>query len=148
MTLDLGYMIAFFLGLTYALVSGAINLFAGGDHDVGGHDVDIDHDIDFEHDHDFGGGDGGEGAVDFSPLSPVTISFFVAAFGGTGLVLTRVCHLPGILSLPLSTISGLIVAGAVFYLFFKIFRITQGSSEARVVDLMGIEAEVITAIPE
>ncbi|MEW6356275.1 MAG: NfeD family protein [Planctomycetota bacterium] len=149
LSLDVGYMIAFFLGLGYALVSGAINLLGGGDHDVGGHGMDVGHGLDVGHDHEIGhGGHAADGAVDFSPISPVTISFFVAAFGGTGLILSRVCHLPGLLSLPISTVSGFIVAAGVFYLFFKIFRMTQGSSESRVADLVGLEAEVITAIPE
>jgi len=35
----------------------------------------------------------------------------------------------------------------VAWLIYKIFQLTQGSSEAIVADLIGVEAEVITAIP-
>jgi len=35
----------------------------------------------------------------------------------------------------------------VAWLLWKVFQVTQGSSEAIVADLVGVEAEVITAIP-
>lgn len=143
--LDYGYLVAFFLGLGYALVSGMVNLIAGGHGGTDGHDIGAGHDAGG---HDLqDGGESGDGAIHFSPVSPVTISMFAATFGGVGLITSRVLHMPGLVSLPVATVSGLAVATAVFYLFFTVFRVTQGSSEARVSDLCGVEAEVITSIP-
>lgn len=151
-TLDHGYLAAFLLGVGYALVSGAINLIAGAGHgDVDlDHDVDVGHDVGAGHDHEFGHDadmDSGDGAVHFSPISPVTISMFVSTFGGVGLVLSRACHMPGLISLPVAAVSAFVVAAGVFYLFYTIFRVTQGSSEAHVSSLRGLEAEVTTTIP-
>jgi len=88
-----------------------------------------------------------DGALHFSPISPVVISMFLCAFGAAGLTLSRVLHLPAVLSLPIAAASAFAVAGCVFCLFFTVFRITQASSEARVLDLTGLEGEVITPIP-
>jgi membrane-bound ClpP family serine protease len=43
--------------------------------------------------------------------------------------------------------SGLVVAGVIFYLFYKIFQVTQASSEPTRETVLDIEAEVITPIP-
>jgi membrane protein implicated in regulation of membrane protease activity len=77
----------------------------------------------------------------------VTVATFATSFGGLGLVLARV-GLPGVLSLPLAGASGLALAGAVFYVFFLIFRVTQSSSAVSPRQSLGKPAEVITAIPK
>ncbi len=83
----------------------------------------------------------------FSPLSPTTLSSFVTAFGGFGLIFSKIeaTSSPWI-SVPLSLIGGLAVAAGVFVLFNKIFHATQSSSEGRVGQLVGHEATIITPI--
>jgi membrane protein implicated in regulation of membrane protease activity len=88
-----------------------------------------------------------EGEVQLSPISPVTITMFGTAFGGAGLVAFHALALPALYSLPMALLSGLIIAGVAFYAFSKLFQATEGSSEPRTSELVGLEAEVITAIP-
>ena len=47
----------------------------------------------------------------------------------------------------MALLSGLMIAGVAFYAFSKLFQVTESSSEAHVMELVGLEAEVITAIP-
>lgn len=139
------YLGCFIAGLGYSVFAA----FTSGM--FGGHDVDVA--ADFDADHGFGGDghDAGMGGdydpdVSFSPLSPVVISTFVCTFGGVGLMGTQMFHL-GYLSILPATPAGFLVAGFVFYLFNKLFSMTQGSSEVHVVTLQGKSAEVILAIP-
>jgi len=84
----------------------------------------------------------------FSPLSPTTIAAFVTAFGGLGMVFTKISITSNPwISAPLAVLGGLAIAAAVFVLFQQIFRRTQSSSESRVSDLIGQSATTITAIP-
>jgi len=135
----------------------------GHDIDIGGHDIDVGgHDIDVSgHDvevggHDTGVGDqhldvhadGGSGEIHLSPVSPITIATFVTAFGGVGFILQQI---PGghlFLSLPIAFGSGFVLAGSAFYLLYKIFIATQASSDYTRESILGLEAEVITPIPE
>jgi len=135
----------------------------GGGHEVGdGHDVHVaghgpaGHDVHGGHEAGHGAAGHGHGGAEatlaesmpsISPLSPVTVATFATSFGGIGLVLARV-GLPGVVSLPLAGASGFAVAGAVFYVFFLVFRVTQSSSAVSPRQSLGKEAEVITAIPE
>jgi len=128
--IEIVYLICFFLGLGFALISGLLSgVFGGGDAhvDAGGHDAHV-------------------GDIHFSPLSPVVIAMFVASFGGAGLILKRV-GLPLYGHIPLAALSGLVVGAIVFYFFWKIFSTAQASSEAHVDELVGTEAEVTTPIP-
>ena len=50
------------------------------------------------------------------------------------------------LSVPLAAICGLAIAALVIFVFNKVFRATQGSSEGRVAELFGQAATVITPI--
>jgi hypothetical protein len=72
---------------------------------------------------------------------------FATSFGGIGLVLEE-AGFPGALSIPLAGASGFAVAGAVFYIFFLVFRVTQSSSAVSPRQSLGKPAEVITAIPK
>jgi membrane protein implicated in regulation of membrane protease activity len=47
----------------------------------------------------------------------------------------------------MALVSGFLLAGVAFYIFSKLFQATESSSEARVTELVGLEAEVITPIP-
>src|ERR1041384_6381902 len=69
----------------------------------------------------------------FSPLSPTILSAFVTAFGGLGVIFSRidVTRSPWV-STPLSILGGFVVAAIVLWLFRQLFRRTQSSSESKV----------------
>jgi membrane protein implicated in regulation of membrane protease activity len=90
--------------------------------------------------------DGTDGMPNLSPWSPVTIASFVTTFGGVGMVLDEL-GLPGLLSFPTAAICGAVIAAAVFYLFYRIFSVTQSSSGVSARQAIGRPAEVITPIP-
>jgi membrane protein implicated in regulation of membrane protease activity len=74
---------------------------------------------------------------------------FITAFGGFGLIFTQFpATSSAAISAPLSLLGGSAVAGVLFAFFRSIFRHTQGSSESHVARLIGVEANVITPIPE
>lgn len=136
MDLFLAYVVCFGAGLLFAIVSA-----------VGGHA--------------FGGGDGaeigsgghaeagwgGDNMPGVSPLSPTTIASFITAFGGVGMILSRIeaTRSPWV-SLPLSALGGLGVGVAVFFLFRAVFVRTQSSSESKVGGLPGRPATILTPI--
>lgn len=83
----------------------------------------------------------------FSALSPTSIATFVTAFGGFGLIFSKIeMTRSAWLSVPLAALCGLAVAALVVVVFNKIFRATQSSSEGRVAELFGTSATVITPI--
>lgn len=147
------YIFCAAIGLFWAVLSGLMSGFFGGDIDGGGADIDVggpdmaigdidvpDADIDISAVPD-------TGAVHFSPLSPVTVSMFLVSFGGAGAIAEYFYNLPISMSLPVAVVAGIAVGGITFFLFYKIYESVQGSSEARAADLPGSEAEVIVAIP-
>jgi hypothetical protein len=144
-TLEFIYLVCFFLGLGFAVLSalmaGVFGGHAGPHVDVGGAEVDL----------------GGihtngthvgptDGSVHFSPLSPVSIALFVTTFGGIGLLLKKF-GTPTVVQLPIAAVSGIVVGGLVSYAFYKIMQATQGSSHPRTGEEIGIEAEVTVPIP-
>lgn len=132
------YSVCFGVGLLFAILSA----FLG--HLFGGHDGHVDV------------GTGGHAEAGFqdtgmpglSPFSPTTISSFITAFGGLGLVLSRVeaTRNPWV-SAPLAALGALVIAAAVVWLFGTIFHKTQSSSESRIATLVGVTGTVITPIP-
>ena len=136
------YLVAFFLGLGFAVISGLLSGVFSGGHEVAG-DVDVSGGHIHVGHHDVGHGD----AVGLSPVSPVTIAMFIVSFGATGMILKKWVGMEAYLHLPLAALSGFVVAAAVFYLFSKVMKATQASSHALQNETVGIEAEVITAIP-
>lgn len=147
------YWVCFGVGTVYALVSalmtGFFGFMGGGGGEGGGN---------FEVGHDFGvhGGDAGghgeafavaaEGDPVIAPLSPATISVFLATFGGVGIILTTLFDFSLALSLPIAAASGLVVGGAVFALFYHLFTAVQGSSEPRMAEATGVTGEVTVSI--
>lgn len=133
------YLICFSVGLLFTIVSAMLgHLFdAGGDHgDVGtgGHA-----EAGFDH----------SGMPGMSLFSPTIIASFVTALGGFGMVFSRIEATHSVwVSAPLSGLCGLAIAGGVFWLFNTIFAKTQSSSESRVATLVGLNATVITPIPQ
>jgi class 3 adenylate cyclase len=139
------YLLSFVTGVIYALVAGVMTGVLGGH---GHHAQPVGHALH----HGLGHGAetlhaDAEGGVQLSPISPVTITMFVTAFGGVGLIGTHAFALPILLSFPMALASGLFLAGVAFYTFSKLFQATESSSEAHVTALVGLGAEVITPIP-
>jgi membrane protein implicated in regulation of membrane protease activity len=132
------YAICFFVGLLFTLLSA----FFG--HLFGSHDAHVD----------LGTGGHAEAGFDhsgmpgLSPFSPTTICSFITAFGGFGLIFSRIEATSSIwISLPLSILGGLVVAGAVLWVFGVVFHSTQSSSESHIGTLVGRTATVISPIP-
>jgi membrane protein implicated in regulation of membrane protease activity len=151
------YLALFLVGLGYAIFIA----ITGGLSDIDMPDVDIDiPQVDLPGDVDIpgagvhiGGADVAAGGIDapdvtVSPLSPITLATFVTVFGGVGVITTQLFEVgPGI-SLLISVLSGLI-SGGLMYLFYSQFLIrSQGSSELRHSELIGLEAEVTVPIGE
>lgn len=137
MDLSLLYLVCFGVGLLIAIISALFaGVFGGGDGDV---HTDTAH------------AEAGFGANDmpgFSALSPTTVASFITAFGGFGMIFSKIPLLSSPwLSAPLAALGGLIVAAGVLALFRKLFSATQSSSEGRVGALVGHDATVETPIP-
>jgi membrane protein implicated in regulation of membrane protease activity len=132
------YSICFGAGFLFAIVTAIFG------HLFGGHDAHMD------------SGSGGHAETGFqdqgmpgmSIFSPTAICCFVTAFGGFGLILSKleITRSPWI-SAPLAVIGAVVVAAAVIALFNAIFKRTQSSSESRVGELLGMAATVISPIP-
>jgi membrane-bound ClpP family serine protease len=133
------YLICFGVGLLFTIISAVVSdIFGGGDAhaDVGtgGHA-----EAGFEH----------TGLPGVSPFSPTIMAAFATAFGGFGMILSKIeATQSPLISAPLSLLGGLVLAGGVFLMFNKIFSITQSSSESRVATLVGMSATIITPIPQ
>lgn len=142
------------LGFLFALVGAFFGEFLGrGDVDAGGHEIDIGHDVDaggvgheMDLGHDAAAAHAGE-AGSASILNSITISTFVAFFGLAGLVAVWGFGLGGVPSLAFALPVAMITAAAQFYLYVKLLVKAQASSEATMFDILGCQAEVITAIP-
>ena len=132
------YFICFGVGLVFTIISAvASDIFGGGDHgDVGtgGHA-----EAGFEH----------TGMPGVSPISPTTLASFITAFGGFGMIFSKIeLTRPAWVSAPLAALAGLAIAAGVFFLFNALFSKTQSSSESRVATLVGMSATVISPIPQ
>ncbi len=139
-TVTVIYLILFLVGLVFAILSAVFShvLDLGGDHDLGDvtgglHGADL----------------SGAEMPTFSPINTVTLATFITTFGAAGLLTSFFWKGPGsvVPGLLIATLSGFIVAGLVFWMFYKVFSITQSSSESRVAELIGETAEVIAPIP-
>ncbi len=133
------YMICFGVGLLFTLVSAFAAEVFGGHDAAGGGGADGHAEAGFSS-HDMPG---------FSALSPTTIAAFITAFGGFGMVFSRIeaTKSPWV-SVPLSSLAGFGIAVGVLWLFRMVFKRTQSSSESRVATLIGMSATIITPIPE
>ncbi len=127
------YSICFGVGLLFAIVSAFMGHLFGGGHDA---HVDV--------------GTGGHAEAGFSdtgmpglsPFSPTTISSFLTAFGGLGLIFSNIeaTKSPWI-SAPLAIPGALIIAAAVVWLFSTIFHKVDSSSESRIATLVGMTGD-------
>jgi len=135
------YLINLLLGLMYSVFSVLFgNIF-------GGHDVDVGHEIDLGAGHSIDLG-ADAGTISFSPLSPTIISMFLASFGGAGIICLEIFHTNFITSLGVAILCGLGFGSITYYFFAWMFEKVQGGINVQIGDLIGKEAEIITAIPE
>jgi hypothetical protein len=137
--LDCAYFLSFAIGLVWAIfivITGGL----GADMDLP--DVDVP-------DFDIGDVDAFDvGSVGVSPLSPITISTFITAFGAVGIIARHLFAMEGPISLVWSTAGGVLLAGVMFLFYSRFLIGSQGSSEVRISQLAGLNAEVIASIPE
>ena len=131
MSIGLLYIGLLMVGVTYAVISGALGWLA----DLGEADVHVDaggH-LDAGHAH---------------PVSGTTIATFITGFGAGGTIAHYALELGRLPGIGVATLSGLALAGAAFAVLELIFKHTQAGAEYREDEVVGREAEVITAIPE
>lgn len=140
--LELFYWVTFIFGLAY----GAFGLVAGGlgEHDIGGHEVDVGHDVAVEHDvaggHELAG-------HHVSPFNSLTIAAFCLAVGGIGLLGYKYAGLPAWLAFLVSTIGALLVSAAFFLAVWRPLVRSQGTSSPDIQDIVEALATVRTSIP-
>jgi membrane protein implicated in regulation of membrane protease activity len=141
--LEFIYLVCFFLGLGFAVLSALLSGILTGHMD--------------SHIHFDSGGmhaDGadlhshpGEGSVHYSPLSPVIVAMFIATFGGTGVLYKRLVNPSLFVHLPLAAVSGVAVAGSLFWILYHLLATAQSTSHPRAGEAVGIDAEITVAIP-
>jgi membrane protein implicated in regulation of membrane protease activity len=132
------YLICLVVGLVFTLVSVLMGHFFGG-----------------HGDHVGGSGGHAEAGADSSDMpgisvfSPTIVASFITAFGGFGIIFTEFLPTrPVMISCPLSVLSALVVAAAMYVLLGSLFRHSQSSSESHVARLAGTEASIVSPIPE
>jgi hypothetical protein len=143
-TLNCVYFGLFILGVGYAIII----LLTGGlsnvdmpqvDVDIAGADIHI------------GGADVPAAGLDapdisVSPLSPITIASFITAFGGIGVLALQFFKVDARWSL-LWAAGGAVVISGIMYVFYSQFLIrSQGSSEVKASEIVGLPAEVSVPI--
>jgi membrane protein implicated in regulation of membrane protease activity len=156
-TLNCIYFALFFIGVGYAIFI----VITGGLHDIDLPDVHVDvPQIDLPGDVDIPGANihvggpeipaGGIDAPDVSvsPLSPITIASFVTSFGGIGVLATQFFNVDARLSLLYATGGALLISGLMFVFYSQVLLRSQGSSEVRQSELIGLPAEVTVPIGE
>ena len=135
------YLICFGVGLLFSIVTTAMGHLFGGGHV--GHIAHMD-----------GSGGHAEAGVDnsdlpgISALSPMMLSCFATAFGGLGMLFSRIEAVKNpLLSAPLSFAGAFFIVTALVWLLRKMIQRTQGSSESKVASLPGLVGTIITPIP-
>ena len=128
------YLICLITGLVFTFIS----LMAGhmGHHGVGSGG------------HASAGPDDSDGSA-VSAFSPTMIAAFVAAFGGFGIIFHDIpaTEAPWV-STPLAALCALVAAAILLWVLRMIFRHTESSSESHVGTLIGVNATVISPIPQ
>ncbi|RPI56877.1 MAG: hypothetical protein EHM56_04105 [Chloroflexi bacterium] len=149
-TLNCAYFALFFVGLGYAIFI----VITGGLADIDIPDVNIDiPQIDLPGGVEVPGAEvqiGGAGLdapdVSVSPLSPITIASFVTSFGGIGVLATQFFGVDGRISLLWATGGAVLISAVMFLFYSQVLIRSQGSSEIRRSDIVGLEAEVTVPI--
>jgi membrane protein implicated in regulation of membrane protease activity len=129
------YIICLVAGLAFTLLSVFVGHFAGH-HEIGSSG------------HAEAGADNSDGPG-VSAISPTIISAFVSGFGAFGVIFHEIpATSPVYWSAPLSMLCSLGVAAGLLYALRKLFSHTQSSSESRIEKLVGVNATVISPIPQ
>jgi hypothetical protein len=154
-TINCVYFALVAIGLIYTVIS-LIGADFGADVDVGGPDFDFhigEFDVAGVHVPDVDIGidapdvDVGD-AFHVPALSPFAIASFITGFGAAGIIANLAFEVPATLSLLWATLGGLIVGGAMQFLFGAVLLKSQGSSEVQLGKLAGTAAEVTVPIAE
>lgn len=132
------YLFCLGAGLLFTVISAISGHIFGGGHEAavgsGGH-AEV-------------GADATDGAG-VSAFSPTVIATFITAFGGFGVIFSKIPATSSpLFSAPLAIVAGLAIAGAVLAVMRQLFDRTQSSSESKVASLGGVTATVISPIPE
>ncbi|MBP7148205.1 MAG: hypothetical protein KBD01_11705 [Acidobacteria bacterium] len=129
MSIGLIYIFLLVVGVTYAIISGALGWVA----DLGDGDIHVDA--------------GGHVETDSPhPVSGTTIATFITGFGAGGTIGHYVLAWRRVPSLGLATASGICLAALAYGVLTIIFRQTQAGSEFAADEVVGREAEIITPI--
>ncbi|MBU0492684.1 MAG: NfeD family protein [Chloroflexi bacterium] len=145
-TLDCLYFMCLTMGGMWA---GFMALFGLVDFDLP-FDLDFDHDIDLPIIGDLHFGEAmsfDHGEIGVSPISPATISVFVASFGGVGIIATKLFNVPGEWSIIIAGAGALVIAAGVFLFYSQFLIASQSSSDLVLSELAGRSAEVTAPIP-
>lgn len=131
------YTICLVFGLIFTLFSAFFGHLFGGGHDAVGTGGQAD------------AGFGSDGVPGISFFSPTVLASFITSFGAVGLVCFQFDALKSFwINAPVAFIGGVLIASFTLWLMNKIFFKTQGSSEARVGQLIGTTASLASSIPE
>ena len=117
----------------------------GLDLHVDGHDVNIGHAPDIGHAGPIAP-DVDTSSVKVPSLSPITVASFVTAFGAFGLIGMGLFDASAKTSLIWAGLGGLAIAVIAHFAFGYFLISPQGSSEVRMKDILGNQAEVITLL--
>lgn len=156
-TLNCVYFALFFLGVGYALfivISGGLSNIDMPNVDIDVPQVDLPGDVSVPGaDVHIGGPDIPAGGLDapdvsVSPLSPITIATFVTVFGGIGVLSIQFFKVDPRLSLVFATVGALLCSALMFLFYSQVLIRSQGTSEVRRAELIGLEAEVTVPIGE
>ena len=141
--ISLIYLVCLGVGLLFTLLSALMgHVFGHGGGDHGGDHVGGSH----------GGVEAGADGSDMpgiSAFSPSIIASFITAFGGCGLLFSRIPALNDpLFSAPLAILGAFGVAGGLLLFLRRVFAHTQSSSEGHVGSLVGMSANAVCPIPE
>jgi membrane protein implicated in regulation of membrane protease activity len=152
-TVNCVYMALLTVGFLYALmivIGGGLSNIDLPDVDIDVPHIDLPGDVDIPDVHvDIGHADVGSfdhGAIEVSPLSPITIAAFITSFGGVGIIATQLFRVSSEMSLLWATLGGVVTGGVVYLLYGRLLVAMQASSEVRQRELTGIVGEVIAPI--
>jgi len=130
MNWELFYLICFVVGFGFTAVSflsGTLHLHLPGDH---GH---------------FHAGHGGHGSG-FGFFNPMSLSIFLAWFGGTGYLLVHLRHIWVLAGLVFSTTAGMVGAGAVMLFATRYLMAHESSLDPMDYEMVGVLGRVSGAI--